>query len=426
MLKRSSLLIGLAAGLLVLGLPVAALPVAATAEAQDVSCGSVITEDTTLHSDVGPCENSDGLIVKGSNITLNLNGHSVVGALRVFGAEHWQKAATGQFAGIRLEGVAGTTVANGTIEQFAAGVALFNSSGNTLTGLNVHDNIGPRGTDFLGDGIALFRSSGNILVRNVVRHNGPFSGVAFVGPSTDNRVRNSEMVDNNLPDLDSSDEAVHSQDFGVRIEGPAASRNVVNNSVISGNGTAGVHISPSCTPHPTCETTPGPNADNVISGNEVRRNGFGPLGDGSFVPSGAGDGILVYTTPVGRRHLGAGYAPGTGTLIERNNVRGNARHGIIMFPDANGNTIRNNTAVGNGALGRGFDGIDRNFAGSSRLPPDTPDCGTNIWLNNRFGTVNQPCVNGQTGQRPPQAPTEAPEEQTTYTHRGAGEGRPPA
>ncbi len=422
-MTRLSRAIGAVSGfaLLLLG-----VPFSATAMAQQVACGSVITEDTTLESDVGPCENSDGLIVKGSNITLNLNGHSVVGALRVFGTERWQKAATGQFAGIRLEGVTGTTVANGTIEQFAAGVALFNSSGNTLTGLKVQDNIGPAETDFLGDGIALFRSSGNTLVRNVVRHNGPFSGVAFVGPSSDNRINNSEMLDNNLPDLNASGDAVHSEDFGVRIEGPAASRNVVNQSVINGNGTAGVHISPSCTPHPTCETTPGPNADNVITANEVRRNGFGPLGDGSFVPAGSGDGILVYTTPVGRRHLGAGYAPGTGTVIERNNVRENARHGIIMFPDANGNTIRYNTAVDNAVLGRGFDGIDRNCAGCSRLEIGTPDCGTNTWLNNRFGTVNQPCVNGQTGQRPPQPPREEPEDETIYTQRGAGTGRPPA
>src|SRR5215210_9323889 len=51
---------------------------AAPMYASHVGCGSLITTDTTLDSDVGPCV-GDGLIVAADDITLDLGGHTVSG-----------------------------------------------------------------------------------------------------------------------------------------------------------------------------------------------------------------------------------------------------------------------------------------------------------------------------------------------------------
>ncbi|MDQ2827138.1 MAG: hypothetical protein M3Y04_09300, partial [Actinomycetota bacterium] len=58
-------------------LGMAVVSTAASAQVTTVGCGSVITSNTTLTADVGPCNVGDGLRVTGSNFTLNLNGHRV-------------------------------------------------------------------------------------------------------------------------------------------------------------------------------------------------------------------------------------------------------------------------------------------------------------------------------------------------------------
>jgi hypothetical protein len=48
------------------------------ATAGHVSCGQVITTDTTLDSDLLNCQ-ADGVLIGAGNITLNLNGHTIDG-----------------------------------------------------------------------------------------------------------------------------------------------------------------------------------------------------------------------------------------------------------------------------------------------------------------------------------------------------------
>jgi parallel beta-helix repeat protein len=64
---------------LALCLAVALLGLApSTASAQPLTCGQVITKDTTLHADLGPCP-GDGLVIDAPNVTVDLNGHAIVG-----------------------------------------------------------------------------------------------------------------------------------------------------------------------------------------------------------------------------------------------------------------------------------------------------------------------------------------------------------
>ncbi|HVL98011.1 MAG TPA: carboxypeptidase regulatory-like domain-containing protein, partial [Egibacteraceae bacterium] len=74
-------------------------------------CGDVITEDTTLEADLGPCPDN-GLIVGADNVTLDLGGHTI------FGTD-----AVGDGAGVLIDNRTGVTVRNGTIRGFDGGVA---------------------------------------------------------------------------------------------------------------------------------------------------------------------------------------------------------------------------------------------------------------------------------------------------------------
>ncbi|HVL03075.1 MAG TPA: hypothetical protein VM386_01430, partial [Acidimicrobiales bacterium] len=92
----------------VLGLVLSLTALLGPASAAHVSCGDVITQNTTLDSDVGPCAGT-GLIIGADGITLNLGGH------RVFGTP-----APGEGAGILLEDRQNVRIANGTVQHFDA------------------------------------------------------------------------------------------------------------------------------------------------------------------------------------------------------------------------------------------------------------------------------------------------------------------
>ncbi len=72
-------------------------------------CGAVITVSTALANNIGPCKSGDGLIIKGSNISVDLRGHTVTGS-------HQGAVSKTQQVGIDLRGVTCDTVANGTLE----------------------------------------------------------------------------------------------------------------------------------------------------------------------------------------------------------------------------------------------------------------------------------------------------------------------
>jgi len=86
-----------------------ALAGTAVARASDPLCGQSITESVVLAADLNCTGN--GLVIAGQNVTVDLNGHTIVGS--------------GVGAGIRIgRGASGATVKNGTILGFAGGVLL--------------------------------------------------------------------------------------------------------------------------------------------------------------------------------------------------------------------------------------------------------------------------------------------------------------
>jgi parallel beta-helix repeat protein len=89
-----------------------------SAMASHVQCGDVITQDTTLDSDLVDCP-FDGVRIGASNVTLDLNGHTVDG----------NGAGAGVSSIAYFPGHSGVTVRGGTIRDFEYGVALTASDG---------------------------------------------------------------------------------------------------------------------------------------------------------------------------------------------------------------------------------------------------------------------------------------------------------
>ena len=307
-----------------------------TSAAVHVACGATITQSTTLDSDVGPC--AQGIRVTANNITLNLGGRTVRGT-----------DATGDGAGILLDGVTGVTVRNGRVINFDAGVVIQGGSNNTVTDISAQNNIGTAATDF-GDGIAVFGSSGNIIRRNKIQRNGPYSGISLVGNSDNNLIDSNTIQGNNV-----QFNAGVNQDQGIRVEGPGVNGNIVTGNKVEASGLDGIIVFPGAQ-----------NGGNTVRLNITRANGFHTKAHRT------GNGIVVGAND---------------TLIERNTSERNAASGIRV--NGRNNTIRNNTARNNAQFvnpgtiqaGGAFDLHDTQF-----------NCDNNVWQSNVFITRSQPCI----------------------------------
>ncbi len=356
---RSSRLGVLATAVTALWLGVGPVDVAGAAV---VACGQTITQNTVLTADVGPCPANlgNGIIIGADNITLDLNGHRILGTPGLIN----------DAAGIYVFRRTGVTVKNGTVRDFDCGVAIEGGSGNTVTGIYAHDNIGGVGVSRCGEGVAILSSQNNRIVGNQLVHNGPFGGVGVYtvvnvehnrttsGVSRGNLIDSNQILNNNLPrsaEINDSD--------GVRIETQSVF-NVVSNNNVTGSGLDGIAIF-SFAP------------DNTVQFNSVQQNGFlNPFRR-------RGDGIRVF-------------GGSERTTVLGNRVTGNAANGIIFHgvfgarPPVTNSTAANNYAVGNNVLPP----IEQSQLGGPTfdLNDGNPDCDNNVWRGNIYRTANPPCT----------------------------------
>jgi hypothetical protein len=336
------------------------------AGAATVSCGQTITQNTVLDADVGPCPPTlaHGIVVGADNITLDLNGHRVLGT----------PGRINDGAGVYLLRRTGVTVKNGSVRDFDCGVAIEGGSGNTVTGILARDNIGAVGASRCGEGVAILSSQNNRIAGNELVHNGPFGGVGVytavnsehtrttTGVSRGNVIGSNQIVDNNLPrstDINDSD--------GVRIETQSVF-NVVTNNSITGSGLDGISFF-SFAP------------DNTAMYNTIQNNGFlNPFRR-------RGDGIRVF-------------GGADRSTIVGNRITGNAANGIILHgvfdtpsgprPPATNGTVTNNFAVGNNRLPP----IEQSQLGGPTwdLNDGNPGCDNNTWRGNVYRTANPACT----------------------------------
>jgi parallel beta-helix repeat protein len=355
--------IGMAMAVLALCWEVAPATVAGAAT---VACGQTITQNTVLDGDVGPCpaNGANGILIGADNITLDLNGHKVLGAPNLIN----------DGAGIYMFRRTGVTVRNGSIRNFDCGVAIEGGSGNTVTGILAQDNIGGVGVTRCAEGVAILSSQSNRVVGNEIVHNGPFGGIGVYtrldsehnrttsGVSRDNLIDSNQVVDNNLPrsaQINDSD--------GIRIE-TLSVFNVISNNNVTGSGLDGISLF-SFAP------------DNTVRSNSVQNNGFlNPFRR-------RGDGIRVF-------------GGADRTTVQGNRITGNAANGIIFHgvfdtpsgprPPVTNSIATNNLAVANNVLPP----IEQSQLGGPTfdLNDGNPNCDNNVWRANTYRTANPACT----------------------------------
>jgi len=368
-------------------------------------CGDVITADTTLQADVGPCATSasenGALTFRGTSgissdrITLDLNGHHVYGcdAASLTGLCNQAGVVspdptlagsfvTGEGVGIVIDEVDWVQITDGagggTVRDFDSGIVVRGGSHNLIDNVDVKNNVGTAASSSdYGEGIGLYTkgatgSTNNEIKANVVQGNGPFGGIALynfddltgvdavAGTTTANTVGGPGAGDRNLV-LDNFvvPNGTTFQDDGIRIE-PKVTHTTVQNNEVSGSSLEGIAVF--ATAHDT----------NVLD-NYVHDNGFQPL-----LTQRKGDGIRVF--------LRAERATVTG-----NRVCGNAGSGISVDSAANPlyptstqrSTIQNNVS--------GNDGTNVPACPANAVGPDLPTRPAYDFLEGGHAAASESC-----------------------------------
>jgi hypothetical protein len=342
-----------------------------TPEVRDAGCGQVITSDTKLTRDLGPCP-GDGIIVGADNITLDLNGHTVKGA----------GPGDGSHPGVRISQHQGVTVTGGTITGFAAGVAIIGGSGNNLTNLTVTGNIGPPQnlTPEFGDGVAIFFAPNNRIQNDTISGNGTSDGVALLGLGANYNLVEDDLIENNAgPGI-----LVNAfLDFNLPGRGGSLNNNdAIGNTLINNAGDGISNVS---------------NDNATDAHNTLTNNGQHPG------PFDSGNGIGMQAGQIANHN--------TADLVEYNVITGSGFDGI-QTDDTSGNQILDNVVTGSNAGGTyGFDLHD--FFG---------DCNSNTWSGNDWGTAGlYPACTGNGGHQVTSAAAPAATRPT-----GGGKAAPPA
>jgi hypothetical protein len=219
----------------VLFLGCSVLASATQASVEQVTCGQVITADTTLSSDVGPCE-GDGIVIGSDNVTLNLAGHSILGT----------SSASPQI-GVVLQRINGARVRNGSVTGFDTGVLVSAGSANSVDNLVINVNRCA--------GIALMLgTTGNIVRANKIRAN-VCAGVRIAGAGSTS-VQGNRITRNTGPGVEIASGSLNfstgsnsvTKNFiadngsdGVSLTSITSSQTVVGNWVLR-NGGNGIHI----------------------------------------------------------------------------------------------------------------------------------------------------------------------------------------
>jgi parallel beta-helix repeat protein len=124
------------AGRTLIGITAAALLLipleTASAEAQEVACGKTVMDNVSLQEDLVDCPSGkNGLTIGADGITVDLNGHKIIGS-------------SGSATGIdNSDGHSGLKIiGDGSISGFTDGIEIRDSSGVQVSGLTIQGNTG--------------------------------------------------------------------------------------------------------------------------------------------------------------------------------------------------------------------------------------------------------------------------------------------
>jgi hypothetical protein len=201
--------------------PLAVVPVlvAATHDSRHLttlSCGQPVSTNTTLAADLGPC-NGTGVTIDMPNVTLNLNGHRILGM--------------GNDVGVRSI-AAGVVVQNGSVSGFNRGVQLFGASNRVL-------NVRVSGSSDVG---ILVVGQGDVISGNRVFGNAG-GGIFSTGGSITNNILQSNGVDGihaTAATSISGNKALNNGASGILFAQAPGSSLTITNNVANGNHAGGL------------------------------------------------------------------------------------------------------------------------------------------------------------------------------------------
>ena len=336
--------------------------------ASHVSCGETITTDTTLDSDLVNCPNN-GIIIGASNITLNLNGHTIDGD-----GTPVDPCPEGEACDVGVLNQAGydrLTIVGGTIRQFGVGIVVeAGAAHNRLHHLTVSDT-----TDV---GIVMVDSTGSVIEKTAMSDPG-VNGLVLLDSQhalvAHNSVSGSTgygMVFFGIEDSRIQHNKLHGDKHGFILG--ASARNLVRSNAVSDSG-GGIEVVEGATAnrvehnrfnHTGDGILVGDASDNLIRHNLVIGAGGGEAGGFGIILDGAvrttvdrniftgGRGPAIFVTKL------EAAAASRDTVISRNFVNSKFSDGILVDNGATGTLL-----VGNLAIRNGDDGIDVDVPGTT-------------------------------------------------------------
>jgi parallel beta-helix repeat protein len=281
------------------------------ASATHVGCGDVITEDTTLDSDLVNCP-EDGVVIGASGITLDLAGHLIDGI-----------STPGAAGADNSGGHDGVTVTGGTIREFGFSAHYVDAQGGNVTQLDVRPLI------------FLFNSSDIRIEKNT-------TGSIELFPSSDHVVISRNRVGGAVLAFQAPDLVIDRNTItgvsGIGIELSLAPRSLIARNTITiteGNllsHVAGIAVSNNPAGQPT-----------LVERNEVSGSTTG------IRLASANDIVLTRNTAFENTVDGVFATNSPNVLIDGNRAERNGDDGIDL--DSVPGTISGNTANFNGDLG---------------------------------------------------------------------------
>ena len=244
------------------------------AAAPSISCGDTINISTTLTSNLGPCNTTNGLNIAASDIVLDCNGSSI-------------SATVNSNYGVYVNGYNNITVQNCVINMFDNSMLFLSSNYNSIINNTVNSDVS--GLELAGGGFSLI--SGNRVSDAVY-------GITLVSGSNNNTVINNVAINSS---------------YGLDIQNSYYNE-LINNTVTSCD--RGIHIYTS--------------AGNLIQGNNVS-DSVGSWQTGLFIhETSTGNTIKEnYFTNNGLYGIYVYTADSTGNIIYHNNIYGNPANNII-------------------------------------------------------------------------------------------------
>lgn len=348
--------------------------------AAHIQCGDVITQDTTLDSNLVDCP-GDGLVIGADNITLDLNGHTVDGdgdARPGLGCDTGIRNGGFDSCSHQDAGHDGVTIRDGTVREFAHGVQVVIADHNSLLRLRLHDNSGfggiatalmsngriegNRALDNNSAGIAIYEPLGRTTItRNILGRNSGY-GIELYGGVAGDRLEDNVAFSNRADGLlifygigllIRRNLSFANRGAGMSLVDGAFDNHIEGNRVWD-NGSTGIQISGD------------PANGNRVERNTVFRNA--PTASSSDLRWGGitvqeGDDNRIVANRVfdngGQAGIVVAAAAGgnaviRGNAVVLNDVRRNAGHGIFLktlYENEGGTVVAGNHSVQNGADG---------------------------------------------------------------------------